>query len=37
MWAAYEQAKRAWVVANPDATAEQYDAAIQALLASMNL
>ena len=30
-WAAYEAAKRAWIAAHPDATPEQYDAAMRAI------
>ena len=30
-WQAYEAAKRAWANANPQATAEQYDAAMRAI------
>jgi len=30
-WEAYEAAKRAWIAANPDATPEQYDAAMKAI------
>ena len=30
-WEAYEAAKRAWIDANPTATAEQYDAAMKAI------
>jgi hypothetical protein len=30
-WQAYEAAKRAWIAANPDATPEQYDAAMRAI------
>lgn len=32
-YALYEAAKRAWASANPDATAEQYEAAMRALAA----
>ena len=30
-WQAYEAAKRAWIAANPNATPEQYDAAMRAI------
>ena len=30
-WQAYEAAKRAWIAANPNATTEQYDAAMRAI------
>lgn len=30
-WQAYEAAKRAWIAAHPDATPEQYDAAMKAI------
>ena len=30
-WPAYEAAKRAWIAANPNATAEQYEAAMRAI------
>lgn len=30
-WQAYEAAKRAWIAAHPDATPEQYDAAMRAI------
>ena len=30
-WQAYEAAKRAWIDANPGATAEQYEAAMRAI------
>ena len=30
-WQAYEAAKRAWIEANPDATPEQYEAAMRAI------
>ncbi len=30
-WQAYESAKRAWIDANPGATAEQYEAAMRAI------
>ena len=30
-WQAYEAAKRAWIAANPNATHEQYDAAMRAI------
>ena len=30
-WQAYEAAKRAWIAANPNATTEQYDAAMLAI------
>lgn len=28
-WQSYEAAKRAWIAAHPDATPEQYDAAMR--------
>ena len=30
-WQAYEAAKRAWIAVNPNATPEQYDAAMRAI------
>ena len=30
-WQAYEAAKREWIAAHPDATPEQYDAAMRAI------
>ena len=30
-WEAYEAAKRAWIAANPNATPEQYEAAMKAI------
>ena len=30
-WQAYEAAKRAWIAAHPNATPEQYDAAMRAI------
>ena len=36
-WAAYEAAKRAWVAAHPDATPEQYEAAMRALAEEMGV
>ena len=30
-WQAYEAAKRAWIAANPGATAEQYETAMRAI------
>ena len=30
-WETYEAAKRAWIAAHPDATTEQYDAAMRAI------
>lgn len=30
-WQAYEAAKHAWIAANPNATPEQYDAAMRAI------
>ena len=30
-WQAYEEAKRAWIEANPDATPEQYEDAMRAI------
>lgn len=36
-WQAYEAAKRAWVAAHPDATPEQYEAAMRALAEEMGV
>ena len=30
-WQAYEAAKRAWIASHPNATPEQYDAAMRAI------
>lgn len=34
---AYEQAKRAWAAVHPDATPEQYDAAMRAIAARLGV
>ena len=36
-WAAYEAAKRAWIAAHPNATPEQYDAAMRAIAKRMGV
>lgn len=36
-WQAYEAAKRAWIDAHPDATPEQYDAAMRAIAKRMGV
>lgn len=36
-WQAYVDAKRAWVAAHPDATPEQYEAAMRALAEEMGV
>ena len=36
-WEAYEAAKRAWIAAHPDATPEQYDAAMRAIAKLMGV
>lgn len=36
-WQAYEAAKRAWIAAHPDATPEQYDAAMREIAARLGV
>lgn len=36
-WEAYEAAKRAWIAAHPDATPEEYDAAMRAIAKRMRV